>query len=75
VSLRGAFLRADADVLRHEDWTVRQMIEHTLYWERHSIVDLSASRLHDRLTNDGVQRALDVTDPIYGKLSATIQPD
>jgi uncharacterized damage-inducible protein DinB len=62
--------------LPDEDWTVRQMIEHTLYWERHSIDDLIETRLHDRLTNDGTHVDFDVADPIYGKLStAPIQPD
>ncbi len=53
-----------------EEWTVRQMIEHTLYWERHSMADLVASRLHGRLANDGNPLDFDVADPIYGKLSA-----
>ncbi len=62
--------------LPDEDWTVRQMIEHTLYWERHSINDLGASRLHDRLSKDGTSIDFDVADPIYGKLSAApTQPD
>jgi uncharacterized damage-inducible protein DinB len=56
--------------LPDEDWTVRQMIEHTIYWERHSIDDLVALRLHDRLANDGTHVDFDVADPIYGKLSA-----
>jgi uncharacterized damage-inducible protein DinB len=57
--------------LPDEDWTVRQMIEHTIYWERHSINDLIESRLHDRLANDGTCIDFDVADPICGKLSAT----
>jgi len=62
--------------LPDEDWTVRQMIEHTIYWERHSIDDLIALRLHDRLANDGTHVDIDVADPIYGKLSAaSAQPD
>jgi uncharacterized damage-inducible protein DinB len=62
--------------LPDEDWTVRQMIEHTIYWERHSIDDLVASRLHDRLTSDGTHVDFDVADPIYGKLSAApVQPN
>lgn len=62
--------------LPDEDWTVRQMLEHTIYWERHSIDDLVASRLHDRLANDGTHVDFDVADPIYGKLSAaSAQPD
>ncbi len=62
--------------LPDEDWTVRQMIEHTLYWERHSIADLITTRLHDRLANDGTHVDFEVADPIYGKLStASTQPD
>ena len=62
--------------LPDEDWTVRQMIEHTIYWERHSIADLVATRLHDRLANDGPQLDLEVADPIYGKLAVTsTRPD
>ena len=54
--------------LPDEDWTVRQMVEHTIYWERHSIDDLLTSRLSDRLASDGTHVDFDVTDPIYGKL-------
>ena len=62
--------------LPDDDWTVRQMIEHTIYWERHSIDDLVAARLHDRLPNDSTHIDFDVADPIYGKLSAAFtQPD
>ena len=62
--------------LPDEDWTVRQMIEHTIYWERHSIDDLISSRLHDRLMDDGTHVDFDIADPIYGKLSAaSTQPD
>ncbi len=57
-------------LLPDEEWTVRQMIEHTLYWERHSMADLVVTRLHDRLANDGTHLDFDVADPIYGKLSA-----
>ena len=51
-----------------EDWTIRQMIEHTLYWERHSIDDLIETRLRDRLPADQPRVALAVADPIYGEL-------
>ncbi len=62
--------------LPDEDWTLRQMIAHTIYWERHSITDLVETRLHDRLLTDGVHVDFDVTDPIYGPLSAaSIQSD
>ena len=51
-----------------EDWTIRQMIEHTLYWERHSIDDLIETRLRDRLPADQPRVALAVADPICGEL-------
>ncbi len=56
--------------LPDEAWTVRQMIEQTLYWERHSMADLVVTRLRDRLANDGNLLDFDVADPIYGELSA-----
>ncbi len=57
--------------LPDEDWTVRQMIEHTIYWERHSIDDLIETRLRDRLANDGRRTRIDfdVTDPTEGRLA------
>ncbi len=53
--------------LPDEDWTVRQMIEHTIYWERHSINDLIEARLRDRLAPERPSIALEVADPVYGK--------
>jgi uncharacterized damage-inducible protein DinB len=54
--------------LPDEDWTIRQMIEHTIYWERHSINDLIETRLRDRLPAEAGQFEFEVTDPISGKL-------
>src|SRR5574341_1080212 len=34
--------------LPQDQWTIRQMIEHTLYWERHSIDDLARTQLRGR---------------------------
>ncbi len=51
-----------------EQWTIRQMIEHTLYWERHSIDELARTQLAGRVNGAGL--ALDVADPIYGRRSA-----
>jgi len=51
-----------------DQWTIREMIEHTIYWERHSIDDLARQKLAHRLPADRPRLALDVTDPIYGKL-------
>ncbi len=50
-----------------EDWTLREMIEHTVYWERHSIDDLRRRRLADRLEQKQTVLA-DVVDPLYGDL-------
>ena len=52
-----------------DQWTIREMIEHTIYWERHSIDDLARQKLAHRLPADRPHLALEVTDPIYGKLS------
>jgi uncharacterized damage-inducible protein DinB len=51
-----------------DQWTIREMIEHTIYWERHSIDDLARQKLAQRLPADRPHLALEVTDPIYGKL-------
>lgn len=51
-----------------EQWTVRQMIEHTIYWERHSIDELARTQLRGRApVNDAPP--LEVTDPLYGALA------
>lgn len=52
--------------LPDEDWTMRQMIEHTIYWERHSMADL-AKQLGQPLATE---TPLAVVDPIYGALGA-----
>jgi hypothetical protein len=51
-----------------DDWTVRQIIEHTLYWERHSIDDLANNKLKSRLPADRSRSGIDVADPLEGKL-------
>jgi hypothetical protein len=51
-----------------DQWTIRQMIEHTIYWERHSIVDLARQKLAHRLPAGRPRLTLEVTDPIYGQL-------
>lgn len=53
-----------------DQWTIREMIEHTIYWERHSIDDLARQKLAHRLPADRPRSVLEVTDPIYGKLPA-----
>src|SRR6266536_4010748 len=49
-----------------DDWTVRQIIEHTLYWERHSIDDLAEGKLKSRLPSDRLRSGIDVADPLEG---------
>jgi len=51
-----------------DDWTVRQIVEHTLYWERHSIDDLANGKLKSRLPADRPQSGIDVADPLEGRL-------
>jgi len=52
-----------------DDWTVRQIVEHTLYWERHSIDDLANGKLKMRLPADRPRsNFFNVTDPLEGKL-------
>jgi len=52
----------------NDDWTIRQVIEHTLYWERHSIDDLGCEKLGRRLPADRRRARIEVADPIEGKL-------
>ena len=51
-----------------DEWTIREMIEHTLYWERHSIDDLAQTKLRGRVRLNSSRPTLDVTDPIEGRL-------
>jgi hypothetical protein len=51
-----------------DDWTVRQIVEHTLYWERHSIDDLANGKLKSRLLADRPRSGIDVADPLEGRL-------
>jgi hypothetical protein len=51
----------------NEQWTIREMAEHTIYWERHSVDELARRRLHDHLEYQPSALA-DVVDPIYGPL-------
>jgi hypothetical protein len=52
-----------------DDWTIREMIEHTLYWERDSIDDLARVKIGARLPADRPRSQFEVTDPLAGKLS------
>ena len=51
-----------------DQWTVREMIEHTVYWERHSIDELARTQLKGRVPESGSGQPLAVKDPIYGPL-------
>jgi hypothetical protein len=51
-----------------DDWTVRQIVEHILYWERHSIDDLANGKLKSRLLADRPRSGIDVADPLEGRL-------
>jgi uncharacterized damage-inducible protein DinB len=52
----------------NDEWTMRQMIEHTLYWERHSIDDLADTKLGRRLPADRPRARIAVSDPLEGPL-------
>lgn len=61
----------DIDIDAHtpdDDWTIREIVEHTIYWERHSIDDLAEGRLKPRLPSDRPRAMLAVADPLEGKL-------
>jgi uncharacterized damage-inducible protein DinB len=51
-----------------DEWTIQEVIEHTIYWERHSMNDLIQTRLKNRLSPEQLHFSLDVQDPIYGQL-------
>lgn len=57
-----------AKAARTSGWTIRQVVEHTLYWERHSIDDLGREKLGRRLPADRRRARIEVADPIEGKL-------
>jgi hypothetical protein len=52
-----------------DDWTIREMIEHTLYWERNSIDDLAHGKLGPRLPADRPRAVVHVSDPLAGELA------
>ncbi len=66
------------DALDHpnpaDQWTIREMIEHTLYWERHSLDDLARGKLTGRVPAARMPAAdapapFRVADPIEGPLA------
>jgi uncharacterized damage-inducible protein DinB len=52
-----------------DQWTIREMIEHTLYWERHSLDDLARTKLAGRVRPNGHRAQIQVADPIEGPLA------
>lgn len=50
-----------------EAWTIQEMVEHTIFWERHSIDDIRRRRLAERLEQKPTTLT-DVVDPLYGPL-------
>jgi len=58
----------------HDDWSVREIVEHTIYWERHSIDDLAENKLKPRLPADRPRARLNVADPFEGKLVSVDAP-
>ena len=51
-----------------DHWTIRQIVEHTLYWERHSIDDMADKKLRSRLPAERQRSGVDVADPFEGRL-------
>jgi uncharacterized damage-inducible protein DinB len=54
--------------VKDEQWTLRQMIEHTIYWERHSMDDLARTQLRGRVPQPGGGHHREVRDPLEGPL-------
>ena len=57
----------DARMLE-DRWTIRQMLEHTIYWERHSIDELARTRLSGRVPASYFETHIDVRDPDFGAI-------
>lgn len=54
-----------------DQWTLREVIEHTLYWERDSIDALARGQLASRLPDDRPRAGLEVADPLMGNLDSS----
>jgi uncharacterized damage-inducible protein DinB len=54
--------------MAEDGWTIRQMLEHTIYWERHSIDELARTKLRGRVPADYDAARIDVRDPDFGEL-------
>jgi hypothetical protein len=53
-----------------DDWTIREMIEHAIYWDRNSIDDLARTQLRGRVPTDYAAHPIEAVDPDYGPLSS-----
>ncbi len=51
-----------------DQWTIREMLEHTIYWERHSIDDLARTQLRGRAPSNRNRLPELIKDPVYGSL-------
>ena len=54
-------------------WTIREMIEHTVYWERHSLDDLARTQLAGRVGPNGNRPHFAVADPLEGPLPDPVE--
>ena len=52
-----------------DQWTIGEMIEHTIYWERHSLDDLAQGKLAGRVPPAADRAEFSVADPIEGPLA------
>ncbi len=52
-----------------DQWTIREMIGHTLYWDRHSIDDLARTQLRGRVPADYNANPIEAVDSDYGLLT------
>jgi hypothetical protein len=54
-----------------DQWTIREMIEHAIYWDRNSIDDLARTQLRGRVPADYGAHLIEAVDPDYGPLAPT----
>jgi uncharacterized damage-inducible protein DinB len=52
-----------------DEWSIREMLEHTIYWERHSMDDLARVQLAGRVPQELTEASFPVVDPVKGILS------
>jgi uncharacterized damage-inducible protein DinB len=59
-----------------DQWTIRQMIEHAIYWDRNSVDDLARTQLRGRVPADYAAHPIEAVDPDYGPLTSqeTVSP-